>query len=88
MSVIMAVTQIMRKLIGELRSPALPQDVIDNCTNRFFIFFGYPRSGHTILGALVDAHPNMVISHQYNPCVKSHLSNNRICSTKFTETAM
>ena len=23
----------------------------------------------------MDAHPNMVISHQYNPCTNSHLSN-------------
>ena len=59
-----------------LRSPALPQDVIDN-VRIFFIFLGYPRSGHTILGALMDAHPNMVISHQYNPCVKSRLSNKK-----------
>jgi hypothetical protein len=58
----------------ELRSPVLSQDIIDN-VRIFFIFLGYPRSGHTILGALMDAHPNMVISHQYNPCVRSRLSN-------------
>jgi hypothetical protein len=58
----------------ELRSPVLPQDVIDN-GRIFFVFLGYPQSDHTILGALMDAHPNMVIFHQYNPCVHSHLSN-------------
>jgi hypothetical protein len=58
----------------ELRSPILPQDVIDN-VRIFIVFLGYPRSGHTILGALMDAHPNMVISHQYNPCVHSRSSN-------------
>ena len=60
--------------VMELTSPVLPQDVIDN-VRIFFLFLGYPRSGHTILGALMDAHPNMVISHQYNPCINSRLSN-------------
>ena len=60
--------------VMELTSPVLPQDVIDNI-RIFFVFLGYPWSGHTILGALMDAHPNMVISHQYNPCINSRLSN-------------
>ena len=60
--------------VMELTSPVLPQDVIDN-VRIFFVFLDYPRSGHTILGALMDAHPNMVISHQYNPCINSRLSN-------------
>jgi hypothetical protein len=58
----------------ELRNPVLPQDIINN-VRIFFVFLGYPRSGHTILGALMDAHSNMVISHQYNPCIHSRLSN-------------
>lgn len=60
--------------LREGRSPVLPQDVIDN-VRVFFVFLGYPRSGHTILGALMNAHPNIVISHQYNPCVNGRLSN-------------
>ena len=31
---------------------------------RFCLFVGYPRSGHSLTGALMDAHPNMVISHE------------------------
>lgn len=31
---------------------------------QFCIFSGYPRSGHSIIGALMDAHPEMVISHE------------------------
>ncbi|MEQ8705790.1 MAG: sulfotransferase [Phaeodactylibacter sp.] len=27
-------------------------------------FIGYPRSGHSILGALLDAHPSVVLSHE------------------------
>lgn len=27
-------------------------------------FIGYPRSGHSVLGALLDAHPEVVLSHE------------------------
>lgn len=30
----------------------------------FCLFIGYPRSGHSIVGALLDAHPNIAISHE------------------------
>ena len=28
------------------------------------MFVGYPRTGHSLIGALLDAHPNMVIAHE------------------------
>lgn len=31
---------------------------------RYCMFFGYPRSGHTLVGSLLDAHPEVVISHE------------------------
>lgn len=30
----------------------------------FALFIGYQRSGHSIVGALLDAHPDVVISHE------------------------
>ncbi|HNS13112.1 MAG TPA: sulfotransferase [Bacteroidia bacterium] len=30
----------------------------------FTFFIGYPRSGHSLLGACLDAHPNAIISHE------------------------
>ena len=30
------------------------------------IFIGYARSGHTLIGSLLDAHPNMVIANEFN----------------------
>jgi hypothetical protein len=30
----------------------------------FCLFIGYPRSGHSIFGALLDAHPEAIVSHQ------------------------
>jgi len=33
---------------------------------RFCLFVGYPRSGHSLLGSLLDAHPEVVIAHELN----------------------
>lgn len=34
---------------------------------RFYgMFLGYPRSGHTLVGALLNAHPNILIAHELN----------------------
>ncbi len=30
----------------------------------YCMFLGYPRSGHSIIGALLDAHPNAIIAHE------------------------
>jgi hypothetical protein len=32
----------------------------------YCMFLGHPRSGHSIIGALMDAHPEMLISHELN----------------------
>lgn len=39
------------------------QDVMD--VEKFVLFVGYPRSGHSIVGSMMDAHPNMIIAHEY-----------------------
>lgn len=30
----------------------------------YLMFVGYPRSGHTLVGSLLDAHPNSLVSHE------------------------
>lgn len=37
-----------------------------NRINTFVMFIGYPRSGHSLIGALLDAHPNVIIAHEFN----------------------
>lgn len=32
---------------------------------KFVFFIGYGRSGHSIVGSIMDAHPNVVIAHEY-----------------------
>jgi len=44
-------------------SKDLPQSVIDD-VKTFVFFLGHGRSGHSIVGSLMDSHPHMVISHQ------------------------
>ena len=42
----------------------LPLEII-NGIQRFVFFVGYPRSGHSIVGSFMDAHPNMIIAHEF-----------------------
>jgi hypothetical protein len=30
------------------------------------LFVGYPRSGHSLVGSLLDAHPEVVLAHEFN----------------------
>jgi hypothetical protein len=32
----------------------------------YVMFIGYPRSGHSIVGSLLDAHPQVIIAHELN----------------------
>ncbi|KAJ7382043.1 hypothetical protein OS493_037531 [Desmophyllum pertusum] len=32
----------------------------------FVMFIGYPRSSHSLVGAILDAHPEIVIPHEFN----------------------
>ena len=57
----------------------LPQYVIDR-VKTFVFFLGYPHSGHSIVGSLMDGHPHMVISHELDLFTK--LSKRVISPTK------
>ncbi len=53
---------------------------------RFCLFVGYPRSGHSIVGALLNAHKDAVISHELivPPLVLKGLSRDNIYSQIIT----
>ena len=57
----------------------LPQYVIDR-VKTFVFFLGYAHSGHSIVGSLMDSHPQIVISHELNLFAK--LSNGVIAPNK------
>lgn len=44
--------------------PTLSPEVVSG-VKKFVFFIGYPRSGHSIVGSILDAHPHMVISHEF-----------------------
>ena len=44
-------------------SPLTAQDV--RSVEKVLFFTGYPRSGHSIVGSLIDAHPNIVLSRAF-----------------------
>ena len=48
-----------RSLVEAVRTRRQIADV-----ERWCFFVGYPRSGHTLLGSLLDAHPDIVISNE------------------------
>ena len=48
-----------------IKDDSLPQSIIDHIKT-FVFFLGYPRSGHSIVGSLMDSHPHMVISHEFD----------------------
>ena len=67
--------------------PTLPQNIISG-VKKFIFFVGYPRSGHSIIGSILDAHPNVVIAHEYNLFEKLPLiieRNSARGQTNFTE---
>ena len=50
--------------LGNEFVPLRKEDITDVKT--FVVFVGFARSGHSIVGALMDAHPDMVIAYEYN----------------------
>ena len=45
-------------------SPLGEKDI--STVEKFVFFVGYSRSGHSIVASLLDAHPNIIIAHEYN----------------------
>lgn len=46
-------------------SQALDESVV-NQVQAFLVFVGYPRSGHSIVGSCLDAHPDAIVAHEFN----------------------
>ena len=55
------------KAVSEAEAAALGFKPLSQSTvegvEKFVVFVGYQRSGHTLIGSVMDAHPNMVISN-------------------------
>ena len=53
-----------RSNCSESTIPQLAQSTV-NGVEKFVFFVGYARSGHSMIGSVIDAHPNMIIAHEY-----------------------
>lgn len=55
-------------LLQDLWSARLARRLRDDFdrVERFCLFIGYPRSGHSIVGTMLEAHPDAVIAHELN----------------------
>ena len=55
------------KSVSEAKAAALGFKPLSQSTvegvEKFVVFVGYQRSGHTLIGSVMDAHPNMLISN-------------------------
>ena len=59
-----SVTKKEKPLKTDRSTPILSQADIDGIET-FLFFIGWPRSGHSIIGSMLDAHPNVIIAHEY-----------------------
>jgi hypothetical protein len=57
---------------GGWENRALWQEIKTYC-----LFIGYPRSGHSLIGALLNAHPNIVIAHELGDLKYAYLGFSR-----------
>jgi hypothetical protein len=48
--------------------------------NTFLLFVGYPRSGHSLVGALLNAHPQAIVSHELDAVarIKDHVDRDQL----------
>ncbi|KAJ7371717.1 hypothetical protein OS493_023052 [Desmophyllum pertusum] len=47
-------------------SPADNRFKLYDGVETFVMFIGYPRSRHSLVGAILDAHPEIIIPHEYD----------------------
>ena len=53
---------------GETRSLSHADELLRlyDGVEAFVLFIGYPRSSHSLVGAILDAHPEIIIPHEYD----------------------
>ena len=56
---------LMTGISKQSQNQSLPEEVVSG-VSLFVLFVGYPRSGHSIIGSFLDAHPNVVMAHELN----------------------
>ena len=57
------------KTRGKEFKAVLTKEVVNN-VKKMLIFVGHQRSCHSIVGAIIDAHPNVIVAPKFNPFVE------------------
>ena len=57
--------KVLPRSVLESPVPCLSQETVNNI-EKFVLFIGYSRSGHSVIASWMDAHPNMIIASQIN----------------------
>lgn len=52
--------------LAEARHSAPAHAAAFDAVRTYCMFIGYPRSGHSIFGSMLDAHPDTIIAHELN----------------------
>lgn len=60
----LGLTTLLDRIALRARRPDL--DAMFRDVETFCVFVGYPRSGHSIVGSVIDAHPDAVVAHRLN----------------------
>ena len=58
-------TKLLKKANKTYILPILMSQSIQD-VETFVFFIGYPRSGHSIIASMIDAHPDAILAHEYN----------------------
>ena len=66
------ISRVVKNFMDKLNFKSLTLDQVTKVES-FVLFLGYPRSGHSIVGTLMDSHPNMIIANEF-PFMASLLS--------------
>ena len=64
----MKITKLLSFFLEEVPflSPSEKLFQLYNGVETFVLFIGYPRSSHSLVGAILDAHPEIIIPHEYD----------------------
>ncbi|VAX25424.1 hypothetical protein MNBD_NITROSPINAE02-1151 [hydrothermal vent metagenome] len=57
------IAEVVKNYPPSLMNSVLDKKLFDN-VKTYVMFLGYSRSGHSLIGALLDAHPDIVIAHE------------------------
>ena len=77
-------TSVMHAMVASKASHLSP-DIISRIKS-FVFFIGYGRSGHSIIGSLMDAHPHMIVAHNTVPLFSRFSKLNQVSNSAWKST--